>query len=431
MHTSNDIITRADHKQWDSLWLAPQVATCARVTDLDRRYAQAIAVLDGKIVWLGPQTQLAEPLSQHAQHCVTVPTGHWLLPGLIDCHTHMVFAGERINEFVQRQNGIDYQTIAKNGGGIAATVKATQAASFAELLAQTRRRLLHWQSQGVTTLEIKSGYGLDLATEHKQLSVLKTLAAECALDIQKTYLAAHVVPPSYQGDQARYIAHVCETILPALHQDQLVDAVDGYCERIAFDTTSIETLFTAAAALHLPVKLHAEQFSDIGATPLAAKFQALSVDHVEYLSAAGVAALAASKTCAVLLPGAFHFLRETQCPPVAALRSQAVPMAVATDFNPGTSPLMSIVTAMNLACIDFNLTPTEALLGVTQHAAAALGLGDTHGSLAVGKWADFSIWAISQPEALCYYLGDNPCVATVKRGVPCYSSPFGSIYIKD
>ncbi|MDO8050881.1 imidazolonepropionase [Janthinobacterium sp. SUN211] len=372
----------------------------------------AIAVKDGRIAWFGPGDEL--PASGAVLHD---GQGCWLTPGLIDCHTHIVHAGNRSDEFEARLNGASYEDISRAGGGIMSTVRATRAASDDELLRQSLPRVLALLAEGVTTLEIKSGYGLDAASEAKMLRVARRIGQTLPVSVRTTFLGAHALPPEYAGQADAYIGLLCGQMLPQLAGDGLVDAVDAFCERIGFTPAQTEFVFEAAKALGLPVKLHAEQLSDLGGAALVARYGGLSADHLEFLSAEGVAAMAQHGTVAVLLPGAYYFLRETQPPPVAALRAAGVPMAVSTDCNPGTSPLTSLLLAMNMACTLWRLTPQEALAGCTIHAARALGLQQETGSLAVGKRADFVLWRIARPADLAYALGLNPCAGVVHGGV--------------
>lgn len=372
----------------------------------------AIAVKDGRIAWFGPGDELpasAAPLID-GQGC-------WLTPGLIDCHTHIVHAGSRSDEFEARLNGASYEEISRAGGGIMSTVRATRVASDQELLAQSLPRVLALLAEGVTTIEIKSGYGLELVSEAKMLRVARQLQAVLPVSVRTTFLGAHALPPEYAGRADDYISMLCTQMLPALAEQGLVDAVDAFCERIGFTPAQTEQVFEAARALQLPVKLHAEQLSDLGGAALVARYDGLSADHLEFLSDAGIGAMAAHGTVAVLLPGAYYFLRETQPPPVAALRAAGVPMAVSTDCNPGTSPMTSLLLAMNMACTLWRLTPQEALAGATCHAARALGLQHDRGSLAIGKRADFALWRIARPADLSYALGFNPCAGVVQGGV--------------
>ncbi|OYO30986.1 imidazolonepropionase [Janthinobacterium sp. PC23-8] len=372
----------------------------------------AIAVKDGRIAWFGPADELpaSGALRIDGEQC-------WLTPGLIDCHTHIVHAGQRSDEFEARLNGASYEDISRAGGGIAATVRATRAASEAELLRQSLPRVLALLAEGVTTLEIKSGYGLELESEAKMLRVARAIGERCPVTVRATFLGAHALPPEYAGRPDDYIDLVCGQMLPAIASAGLADAVDAFCEHIGFTPAQTRRVFEAAKALGLPVKLHAEQLSDQGGAVLVAKFDGLSADHLEFLSDDGVAAMARHGTVAVLLPGACYFLRETQPPPIAALRAAGVPMAVSTDCNPGTSPMTSLLLAMNMACTLWRLTPQEALAGATVIAARALGLQHDRGSLAVGKRADFALWRIARPADLAYAIGFNPCAGVVHGGV--------------
>lgn len=372
----------------------------------------AIAVKDGRIAWFGPGDEL--PASGAVLHD---GQGCWLTPGLIDCHTHIVHAGNRSDEFEARLNGASYEDISRAGGGIMSTVRATRAASDDELLRQSLPRVLALLAEGVTTLEIKSGYGLDAASEAKMLRVARRIGQQLPVTVRTTFLGAHALPPEYAGRADAYIDLLCAQMLPRLASDGLVDAVDAFCERIGFTPAQTERVFAAAQALGLPVKLHAEQLSDLGGAALVASYGGLSADHLEFLSDDGVAAMAQHGTVAVLLPGAYYFLREVQQPPVIALRAAGVPMAVSTDCNPGTSPMTSLLLAMNMACTLWRLTPQEALAGCTLHAARALGLQQETGSLVIGKRADFALWRIARPADLAYALGLNPCAGVVHGGV--------------
>jgi imidazolonepropionase len=369
----------------------------------------AILVEQGKITWVGPQN--AAP--QHNK----VVDGHGTLvtPGLIDCHTHLVYGGNRAGEFEQRLNGATYADIAKAGGGIMSTVKATRAASEAELLASALKRLDCLLAEGVTTVEVKSGYGLDVETELKMLRVARQLGKHRPVTIKTSFLGAHTFPAEFKDNHGAYVDLVCSRALPAAHAEGLVDAVDAFCEGIAFSVEETEQVFKAAKALGLPVKLHAEQLSNLGGTKLAARYGALSVDHIEYLDDDGVAAIAASGTVAVLLPGAFYYLREKQSPPLKELRSRNVAISIATDSNPGSSPVHSLILTMNMACVLFGLTPEEALLGVTANAAKALGLSDG-GMIKQGLRADLAFWNVERPGDLAYPLGVNPIAAVMQNG---------------
>ncbi|MEP7183542.1 MAG: imidazolonepropionase [Betaproteobacteria bacterium] len=372
----------------------------------------ALGVVGDRIAWVGARSVLPpDATAVRTQDA----GGRWLTPGLVDCHTHLVHAGNRAHEFEARLGGATYAEIANAGGGIRATVRATRAATEAELVLQSRPRLAALAAEGVTTVEIKSGYGLDTATELKQLRAARQLAAGLGIDVRTTLLAAHAVPPEYAGRADDYIEVVCRETIPAGAAAGIVDAVDAFCETIGFTAAQTRRVFEAARAHGLRVKLHADQLSDTGGAALAAEFAALSADHLEYASEAGVAAMARAGTVAVLLPGAFYALRETRAPPIAALRAHAVPMAVATDCNPGTSPATSLLLMLNMACTLFGLTPAEALAGATVHAARALGLSD-RGTLATGQRADLALWDIAEPAELSYRIGGNPCTGIVRGG---------------
>ena len=369
----------------------------------------AILIEGGRIAWVGPRAEA--PSGHDATDC----EGRLATPGLIDCHTHLVYGGSRAHEFEQRLTGVSYAEIAKAGGGIASTVRMTRAESEADLAASALRRLDSLLAEGVTTIEVKSGYGLDRDTEIKMLKVARELSQWRPVDVVTTYLGAHALPPEFKENRAGYLDLVCRDVMPAVAKAKLADAVDAFCEGIAFSVEETRGVFETAKSLGLPVKLHAEQLSNLGGSAMAAEFGALSVDHIEYLDRAGVEAIARSGTVAVLLPGAFYDLREKQQPPVAALRQAGVPMAVATDLNPGTSPIHSILTAMNMACVLFGLTPEEALRGVTDNAAKALGLYD-RGLLTPGMRADLALWNTDRPGDLAYPLGFNPLAAVIHHG---------------
>lgn len=364
----------------------------------------AIAIQDGKIAWVGPQTDVPADFAGLDQRSLG---GRVVTPGLIDCHTHIVHGGDRAVEFEMRLNGASYEEVARAGGGIVSTVTATRAASEDELLAQALRRVDVLIAEGVTTIEIKSGYGLDTETELRMLRVARMIADQRPIRVKTTFLGAHATPAEYAGRDDHYVDEVCIPALRAAHAEGLVDAVDGFCEGIAFQPAQIARVFDVARDLGLPVKLHAEQLSNLGGAKLAASYGALSADHIEYLDEPGVRAMADAGTVAVILPGAFYTLRETQQPPVALLRKHKVPMALATDINPGSSPLNSILLTMNMGCTLFRMTPEEALRGVTQHAAAALGLADL-GTIAPGQVADLAVWDIAEPAELSYRIGFNP-----------------------
>lgn len=361
----------------------------------------AVVVAGGRIAWIGPRADLPAVEAAETDRL----EGRWVTPGLIDCHTHLVFGGDRSGEFEQRLEGATYEQIARGGGGIVSSVKATRAASEGALFASAMTRLEGLKATGVTTVEIKSGYGLDRDGELKMLRVARRIGREGGVRVRTSYLGLHAVPPEHRADRAAYVDLAVDDILPAAHAEGLVDAVDAYCEPIAFSVEEVGRLFERAKALGLPVKLHADQLSDGGGAALAARYGALSADHIEHTTEAGIAAMGEAAVVAVLLPGAFLMLRETQAAPVDLLRRHGVRMAVATDCNPGTSPVASMTAALNLACVQFRLTPEEALAGATREAARALGLLDQVGTLEVGKAADLAVWDISRPGELAYWLG--------------------------
>ena len=395
-----------------TLWQHCNVATMANGTYSIIEDA-ALVTRDGYIEWLGPRQQL--PTGEYGKtHGLE---GAWVTPGLIDCHTHTVFGGNRSGEFEQRLQGVSYAEIAAAGGGIASTVRATRAASEDELFDSARQRLRCLLRDGVTSVEIKSGYGLSLESERKILRVIRRLGEALPVTVRSTCLAAHALPPEFKDRADDYIEHICNEMLPALAAEGLVDAVDAFCEYLAFSPAQVERVFKVAQQLGLPVKLHAEQLSSLHGSSLAARYQALSADHLEFMSEEDAIAMAASGTVAVLLPGAFYFLRETQLPPMEALRKHGVKIAIASDLNPGTSPGLSLRLMLNMACTLFRMTPEEALAGVTLHAATALGMGETHGSLEPGKVADFVAWNIDRPADLAYWLGGDLDKRVVRSGV--------------
>lgn len=394
-----------------TLWQHCHVATMAHGSYSIIEDA-AIVTNAGLIEWIGPKAELP---GVDAERVVDLG-GAWVTPGLIDCHTHTVFGGNRSGEFEQRLQGVSYAEIAAQGGGIASTVRATRAASEDALLASARQRVQALLRDGVTTLEIKSGYGLDLANERKMLRVARRIAEELPVTVRATCLAAHALPPEYAGRADDYITHICDEMLPALAAEGLVDAVDAFCEHLAFSPAQVERVFIKARELGLPVKLHAEQLSSLHGSSLAARYQALSADHLEFMTEEDAIAMAQAGTVAVLLPGAFYFLRETQLPPMDALRRHGVKIALSSDLNPGTSPVLSLRLMLNMGCTLFRLTPEEALAGVTLHAATALGLGDSHGSLEAGKVADFVAWQIDRPADLAYWLGGDLPKRVVRLG---------------
>ncbi|HGY1166797.1 TPA: imidazolonepropionase [Citrobacter braakii] len=397
----------------DAIWRNVRLATMdpERDTPYGLVDGHALIVRQGKIRDIVPESSL------YLTHDNTFDMqGRLITPGLIDCHTHLVFGGNRAGEWEQRLNGVSYQQISAQGGGINATVSATRRASAEQLFRVAQARMAQLKNEGVTLLEIKSGYGLDLATEEKILRVVSALAAENIIEISPTLLAAHATPVEYRDDPDGYITLVCETILPQLWKKGLFETVDLFCESVGFTLTQSERVFQAAQALGIPVKGHVEQLSLLGGAQLVSRYHGLSADHIEYLDEAGVVAMSQSGTVGVLLPGAFYFLKEQQRPPLEWLRHYQVPMAVATDFNPGTSPFISLHWAMNMACVQFGLTPEEAWAGVTRHAARALGRHDTHGQLKAGFVADFVVWDAQLPVEILYEPGRNPLYQRVFRG---------------
>jgi len=396
---------------WHGLRLAPGLA--APDLPVADGAPAALAVQGGRIAWLGPQAALPAAFAQLPRRDAG---GAWATPGLVDCHTHLVYGGQRANEFALRLAGASYEEVARAGGGIVSSVRATRAASEDALYASARQRLQALLAEGVCAVEIKSGYGLALEHERKQLRVARRLGQDLGITVRTTFLGAHALPPEYAGRSQDYIDHVCQQMLPQLAAEGLVDAVDAFCERIAFTLAETEQVFAAARQLGLPVKLHAGQLSDMGGAELAARYQALSCDHVEHLSPTGIAAMRQAGTVAVLLPGAYYTLRDTHLPPIEQLRAAGVPMAVATDHNPGTSPALSLLLMANMACTLFRLTVPEALAGITLHAARALGLSDTHGLLAVGRGADFVLWPVQELAELAYWLGQRPACTVVRGG---------------
>ncbi len=408
-------------KKVDSLWLNAHLATMQ-----GRSYGiirdGALATRHGKIYWIGPRKDLPTEIRNNAAQ-IHDGEGQWITPGLVDCHTHLIYAGTRAREFELRLQGASYEQIALEGGGILSTVMATREADDHTLFSQSAKRLVSMLDEGVTTLEIKSGYGLDLETEIRLLRVARNLGKKFPVTIMPTFLGAHVLPPEYQGKSDAYIDFLCEEVMAQIAEQGLATAVDAFCESIAFSTSQVERIFRSAARYGLRVKLHAEQLSNQGGASLAARYGALSVDHLEYLSEEGVKAIAESGTVAVLLPGAFYFLREKKVPPVDLLRRYAVPMAISSDCNPGTSPVTSPLMILNMGCTLFLLTPEEALCGMTINAARALGLEKRIGSLESGMDADFVLWEISEPSELAYRIGYNPCLKVVKHGTVVRSRP--------
>ncbi|WP_137919214.1 imidazolonepropionase [Hydrogenophaga sp. 2FB] len=394
---------------WHHLHLMPGALTDGPDIDGDA----TIVVSEGVVRWIGASHGVPPAFATLPRHD---GGGALLTPGLVDCHTHLVYGGQRANEFAMRLAGASYEEVAQAGGGIVSSVRATREASEDELFACASRRLEPLLAEGVCAIEIKSGYGLALEHERKQLRVARRLGETYGVTVRTTFLGAHALPPEYTGRSREYIDLVCREMLPALAAEGLVDAVDVFCERIAFSLAETEQVFQAAQALGLPVKLHAEQLSDMGGAALAARYGALSCDHIEHLSQAGIDAMRAAGTVAVLLPGAYYTLRDTHLPPIAALRAAGVPMAVSTDHNPGTSPALSLLLMANMACTLFRLTVPEAMAGITRHAARALGLQNTHGSLGVGRPANFVLWNVQDAAELAYWFGHRPVRTIVRQG---------------
>lgn len=402
---------------WDILWLDARLATMtpAGAAPYGSIENGALAVHNGRIAWIGRRDELSGPPQSLAKQVHWVD-GRWITPGLIDCHTHLVYAGSRAREFEQRLEGASYAEIARAGGGILSTVHATRAADAAALYAAAVPRLKALMAEGVTTIEIKSGYGLESDSELRQLRTARRLGRDFAVDVVTSFLAAHALPPEFEGDGDGYIARVVEAMLPAAVEAGLADAVDAFCESIAFTPEQTARVFDAARHHGLPVKLHADQLSDLGGAGLAARYGALSADHVEYTSADSIAEMARAGTIATLLPGAFYCLRETRRPPIDAFRDAGVAMALASDSNPGSSPVTSLLLMLSMGCTLFRLTPAEALAGVTRNAARALGLDADRGTLEVGKLADLCLWDIEHPAELAYRVGFNPLAYAVKAG---------------
>jgi imidazolonepropionase len=404
--------------EWDRVWVGARIAAMvAGGQPYGKLAADALAVKGERIGWIGPAS---EAVRRAAEGGIPVERceGLWIMPGLIDCHTHLVYGGNRVEEFEKRLCGVSYEDIARAGGGIQSTVRATRAADTQTLAAAAAVRAERLMSEGVTTIEVKSGYGLDLATERRMLEAARALEHTLPVSIKTTYLGLHALPAEYRDDRRRFVAQVSGPWLESLAAAGLVDAVDAFCENIAFTLDETETFLAAGKKLGLRAHVHAGQLSDMGAAELAARYGAFSADHLEYLGERGAEALRAAGTVAVLLPGAYYTLRQTTPPPVPMLRAAGVPMAVSTDANPGTSPCNSILLVLNMACTLFGLTPEEAVTGATRHAARALGLQEEIGTLEVGKRADFALWQIESPAELCYNLGANPCVGVVYRGRP-------------
>ena len=397
---------------WDRVWVGADLATMDEAGGIGHVSDAALAIRDGRIAWLGTREQL-QAISWSAA-VETDARGLWITPGLIECHTHLVYAGDRSNEFAARLRGATYEEVARAGGGIVSTMRATRAASEDELLAQSLPRAQALVNEGVTTLEVKSGYGLDLASELKMLRVAKRLGEQLGIDVIKTFLGAHALPPEFAQRQDDYVRHVCDDMLPAVAAEQLADAADVFCERIAFTREQTERVFERASKLGLKLRLHADQLSDGGGGELAARHGALSADHLEYASEASLQLMARKGVIAGLLPGAFYYLREKQLPPIDKMRELGVQMAVSTDCNPGTSPIASLLFAMNMACVLFRMTAAEVLRGVTINAARAVGLGEDRGMLRAGLRADLAIWKLRHPEQLCAEVGTHRPVEIVK-----------------
>ena len=399
----------------DSLWVNVHLATMTATGPYGMVKDGAMAIGGDKIAWIGKRTDLPADLESRVDHVYDGQSG-WITPGLIDCHTHLVYAGSRAREFELLLQGATYEEIALQGGGIRSTVSATREADEQVLYDQSASRLRALIQEGVTTVEVKSGYGLDLETELRMLRVARQLGDKHPITVVPTYLGAHALPPEFEGRSDEYIDFVCHTVMPAVAAQKLAVSVDAFCESIGFTPGQTERVFETAKKLGLAVKLHAEQLSDLQGADLAARYGALSADHLEYVSEAGIKAMAASGTVAVLLPGAFYFLRETRLPPLDLLRRHKVPLALATDCNPGSSPTTSLLLMLNMACTLFKMTPEEALAGVTFNGARALGLQNRIGTLEPGKDADFVVWDIAEPAELAYRLGFNPLKRIVRQG---------------
>jgi imidazolonepropionase len=403
------------YEKIDSLWINAHLATMTPSGPYGTIENGALAVSGQKITWIGQRHAIPPALESNAAE-VYDAEGGWITPGLIDCHTHLIYGGSRAREFELRLQGATYEEIARQGGGIRSTVAATREADEQSLFKSGATRLAALLQEGVTTVEIKSGYGLDLETELRMLRVARRLGESYPVTVVPTFLGAHALPPEYEGQSDRYVDFVCNKVMPQVAAQQLAVAVDAFCESIGFTPEQTERVFKTAKKMGLAVKLHAEQLSDLQGAALAARYGALSADHLEYVSEAGVKAMADSGTVAVLLPGAFYFLRETRVPPVDLLRRYEVPMALSTDCNPGSSPVVSLLLMLNMACTLFRLTPEEALAGITRNGALALGLQNTTGTLEKGKDADFVIWDIPEPAELAYRIGSNPLRHVVRKG---------------
>ena len=413
--------------QHDTLWINGTLSIITEQGVSETLETGAIACKDGLISLISPMDKLGDTHSNLATKVIDLK-GKCLTPGLIDCHSHLVFGGNRAEEFNLRLQGQSYEQIAKQGGGIMSTVNHPRAATEQQLEHDARSRLALLVSDGVTSIEIKSGYGLTFKDEEKMLRVARRLGDTSPVTVTTTFLGAHALPPEYTNNRSGYLDLVCKEMLPKLHAQGLIDSVDAFCESIAFSVDEVEQVFQAATDLGLPVKLHAEQLSNSGGAELAAKYHALSADHLEYLDETGVQAMAASGSVAVLLPAAFYMLRETRKPPIQLLRDYQVPIALATDINPGSSPVLSARLMMVLGCQEFGLTPEEALRGMTINAAKALGKSDSVGSLQIGKAADLAIWDVQQPFELAYWLGGNKAESVIKAGSCIYQRPENVIF---
>ena len=401
----------------DSLWFNVNLATMTEGNPYGMVEDGALVVVGSKIAWLGKRADLPADYESRVQKTYDGQDG-WITPGLVDCHTHLVYAGSRAREFELRLQGATYEEIARQGGGIRSTVAATREADENDLLEQSAPRLMALMQEGVTTVEIKSGYGLDLETELRMLRVARQLGEKYPVTVVPTYLGAHALPPEFEGRSDDYIDLVCNSVMPEVAAKKLAVAVDAFCENIGFTPDQTEKVFQTAQKLGLAIKLHAEQLSDLKGAKLASRYGALSADHLEHVSEEGVKAMAASGTIAVLLPGAFYFLRETRLPPIDLLRRHRVPIALSTDCNPGSSPATSLLLMLNMACTLFRMTPEEALAGITRNGARALGLEDRIGTLETGKDADFVLWDITEPAELAYRVGFNPLKQVVRQGNP-------------
>ncbi len=407
--------------RWDRVWLGGHLATLAEGAEgYGEIHQGALATLEKRIAWVGREKDLPGRPDALAREVLELQ-GRWITPGLVDCHTHMVFAGDRSGEFEARLGGSSYEEIAREGGGIRTTMRATREASEEDLVREASRRLTALRAEGITTVEVKSGYGMETDTELRMLRAARRLAADHPVHLQTTFLGAHVLPPEFEGRREEYLELIREEMIPRAVKEGLADAVDAFCDEIAFTPQECESVLLAGRDAGLAMRLHADQLSDQDGAALAARLGARSADHLERASAEGVAAMAAAGTVAVLLPGAFYFLKDDHPPPVSLFREARVPMAVATDMNPGSSPVNSILTAMNLSCLLLGLTPEEALRGVTVNGARALGLHEVRGSLEKGKMADLAIWEVGHPRELSYWLGRNPCAGVVKDGEPTRS----------